>query len=69
MKCTPGIELNKVAFWNCGEKGGESHIGKGRTLGKVVANENISMICVTDTRIDDFTNNWINMCGNEETYG
>jgi hypothetical protein len=34
--------------------GGDLHTGKERTLVEMAANEGVDMICLTDTRLDDF---------------
>ena len=45
---------NSVAFWNCNGWGGELHTGKERTLAEMAANEAVDMICLTDTRLDNY---------------
>ncbi len=49
-----GVEVNRVAFWNCNGWRGELHVGKERTFGEMAANEDVEMICVLDTRLDGF---------------
>ena len=44
---------NKVAFWNCNGWGGDSHGGKEKTLGEMAAMEDVEMLCITDTRLDN----------------
>ena len=50
-----GTRMNKIAFWNCNGWRGELHVSKERTLGEMAANEDVEMICVTDTRLDNFS--------------
>ncbi len=48
------VSKNAVAFWNCNGWGGELHTGKERTLAEMAATEGVDMICLTDTRLDNF---------------
>ena len=45
---------NKVAFWNCNGWGGDSHGGTEKTLGEMAAMEDVEMLCITDTRLDNY---------------
>ena len=49
-----GLEQNRVAFWNCNGWGGEMNGGKERILAEMAAHEGVDMICVTDTRLDNY---------------